>query len=300
MHKIFFALACCIAAVAQSAPYLPNNGRQVVETVPRRGDPVQQALRRLRAELRARPDDVSLATTIARRYIALGRSETDPRYLGYAQAALAPWWQQGAPPSEVRLLRATLLQSSHQFTMALADLHAVLAADPRSTQAWLTLATVQTVQGDYAGATASCARVSRLANELVTFTCIANVGAVTGKAAPSEQLLDLTLQRNPTAPAELQRWSLTLLAEMAQRRGDAAMAETRFRRALLLNPRDSYLLGAYADFLLEQGRAAAARYGRRPGAGAQELGGAKRTGGHAHLAPGRSAGTGRRRGQTGH
>jgi tetratricopeptide (TPR) repeat protein len=256
MHKLIFTLACCLAAAAQSAPYIPANGQQVVETVPRRGDPVQQEVRRLRSQLNASPNDMTLAAAVARRYIALGRSETDPRYLGYAQAALEPWWNQAAPPPDIRLLRATLLQSTHQFTPALADLKGVLEADPLNPQAWLTQATVQTVQGDYAGATTSCARVSGLSIELVAFTCIANIGAVSGKAVKSEQLLDLTLERSPNAPTDLKVWALTLLAEMAQRRGDSAAAETRFRQALVLSPRDSYLQGAYADLLLEQGRAA--------------------------------------------
>jgi tetratricopeptide (TPR) repeat protein len=258
MNKLIFsALALLLAATAaQAAPYIPSSGQQVIETLPRRGDPVQQALRHMRSELSSNPNDLALATEIARRYIALGRSETDPRYLGYAQAALAPWWWLAAPPPQVRLLRATLLQSTHQFTPALDDLRAVLDADPNNAQAWLTRATVQTVQGDYAGATASCAHVSSLSIELVTITCIANVGAVTGRALKSEQLLDLTLERSPNAPAELQVWSLTLLAEMAQRRGDAVAAETRYRRALAMSPRDSYLQGAYADFLLEQRRPA--------------------------------------------
>jgi tetratricopeptide (TPR) repeat protein len=256
MHKLILALACCSAAATQAAPYIPASGQLVVETVPRRGDPAQQELRRLRSQLNASPNDIALAATIARRYIALARSETDPRYLGYAESALAPWWQQAAPPTDVRLLRATLLQSTHQFTPALADLKAVLASEPQNVQAWLTQATVQTVQGDYSGATVSCARVSGLSIELVAITCIANIGAVTGKAAASEQLLDLTLSRSSNAPQDLRVWALTLLAEMAQRRGDATTSEARFRRALTLSPRDSYLLGAYADLLLEQNRAA--------------------------------------------
>jgi tetratricopeptide (TPR) repeat protein len=256
MHKLILALACCSAAATQAAPYIPASGQLVVETVPRRGDPAQQELRRLRSQLNASPNDIALAATIARRYIALARSETDPRYLGYAESALAPWWQQAAPPTDVRLLRATLLQSTHQFTPALADLKAVLASEPQNVQAWLTQATVQTVQGDYSGATVSCARVYGLSIELVGITCIANIGAVTGKAAASEQLLDLTLSRSSNAPQDLRVWALTLLAEMAQRRGDATTSEARFRRALTLSPRDSYLLGAYADLLLEQNRAA--------------------------------------------
>jgi tetratricopeptide (TPR) repeat protein len=156
----------------------------------------------------------------------------------------------------VRLLRATLLQSTHQFGPALADLKGVLAAEPNNAQAWLTQATVQTVQGDYDGATASCAHLSSLSIELITVTCIANEGTVTGRSVKSEQLLDLTLERSANAPEELREWALTLLAEMAQRRGDAGVAEARYKRALAMAPNDSYLLGAYADFLLEQKRPA--------------------------------------------
>jgi len=246
--------ALCAPLWAHAEPYLPASGAQVIETLPRRGDPVQQELRRLRAQLNAQPNDVALATTLARRYIALGRSETDPRYLGYAQAALAPWWKQAAPPPPVRLLRATLLQSTHQFPAALADLQGVLAVEPQNAQAWLTLATVQTVQGDYANATSSCARLSSLANELITVTCVAQVGGITGRALQSEQLLALTLERSGTTAPELQVWVLTLLAEMAQRRDAVTLAETRFQRALALDPHDSYLLGAYCDFLLDQKR----------------------------------------------
>ena len=251
---IVIALALS-AAVAQAAPYIPSSGKQVIETLPRRGDPVQQQLRSLRAELNAKPNDIALATSVAQRYISLGRSETDPRYLGYAQAALASWWSQAAPPPRVRLLRATLLQSTHQFGPALADLKGVLAAQPDNAQAWLTQATMQTVQGDYAGATTSCAHLSNLSIELITVTCIANVGTVTGRSVKSEQLLDLTLERSANAPEELKEWALTLLAEMAQRRGDTAVAEARYKRALAMAPNDSYLLGAYADFLLDQKRA---------------------------------------------
>nr|WP_315215833.1 hypothetical protein [uncultured Duganella sp.] len=249
------AIALALSAgAAQAAPYIPSSGKQVIETLPRRGDPVQQQLRSLRAELNARPTDIALAASVAQRYISLGRSETDPRYLGYAQAALAPWWSQAAPPPQVRLLRATLLQSTHQFGPALADLKGVLEAQPGNAQAWLTQATVQTVQGDYAGATASCAHLSNLSIELITVTCIANVGTVTGRSVKSEQLLDLTLERSANAPEELKEWALTLLAEMAQRRGDTAVAEARFKSALAMAPNDSYLLGAYADLLLEQKR----------------------------------------------
>ncbi|HWW71450.1 MAG TPA: hypothetical protein VN089_16035, partial [Duganella sp.] len=81
MKSIIIIALALSAVVARAAPYIPSSGKQVIETLPRRGDPVQQQLRSLRAELNARPTDIALATGVARRYIALGRSETDPRYL---------------------------------------------------------------------------------------------------------------------------------------------------------------------------------------------------------------------------
>ncbi|MEX0139374.1 hypothetical protein MRBLMS1_000127 [Massilia sp. LMS1-1-1.1] len=247
-------LCACLPLLAWAAPYTPKDGSAVIEQLPRRADATQLALRGLRQQLDAKPQDLALASGLAQRYIALARSETDPRYLGYAQAALAPWWRQAAPPVPVRLLRATILQSTHHFGPALQDLDAVIAQEPANGQAWLTRATVLTVQGDYAKATASCARLSALTTQLVTVTCLANIASVTGRAAASERLLELTLQRSAGAAPELESWAATLLAEMATRRGEWALAEARYTKALAQQPRDSYLLGAYADFLLDRQR----------------------------------------------
>ena len=50
-------------------------------------------------------------------------------------------------------------------------------------------------------------------------------------------------------------WALTVLAEALERLGRTSEAETDFKKALALGRRDPYLLGAYADLLLDQGRA---------------------------------------------
>lgn len=251
----FLVAALLACGGAGAAPRLPASGAEVLEDLPWRADPQQRELRALRARLQEAPRDLPRAVEVARRYIEVGRRDADPRYYGYAQAALGPWWNQQAPPPQVRLLRATLLQSEHRFPEALADLAALTAQQPDNAQAWLTRATVETVRADYAAATRSCARLSSLADELVTTACIANVGAMNGRLAASERLLAAVRARagNAGNPA-IGAWVLTMLAEMAQRRGAAAVAEARFRDALRLAPRDTYLLGAYADFLLDAGR----------------------------------------------
>jgi tetratricopeptide (TPR) repeat protein len=250
------ACLCVLAVHATAAPYVPAKGSDVIERLPRRLDPAQQELQRLRAQLAAKPNDVVLAAAVARQHIDTARRETDPRYLGYAQAALAPWWSQPAPPTEVRLLRATLLQSTHHFPAAMRDLDAIVAAEPDNPQAWLTRATVQTVRGEYEAATRSCARLSSITSQLVSSSCLASIGAMTGRAAASASLLELTLRRNTDADPALQSWVLTLLGEIAERRGDSTAAETHFKNALAMTPRDSYLTGAYADYLLDQKRPA--------------------------------------------
>lgn len=251
--SVLLALSC--SGPAGAAPYIPADGSKVVEHLPSRADPVQRELRRLRSALNAEPANLNLASELARRYIERARIEGDPRYLGYAEAALAPWWKQPAPPEPVLILRATLRQSTHQFPAALADLDQAVKRDSDNAQAWLTRATVQTVTGDFSAARASCVRLYSRAPALVVQTCLSNVGSVSGQAAISyRQLLD-TQARHPLEDPAIRIWVATLLAEMADRAGADVQAEAHFRDAMALGDPDGYLLGAYADFLLDHGRA---------------------------------------------
>lgn len=278
-------LAAMAAMGAEAAPFVPRSGAEVLETLPRRAGAVSRAnaasavravnaagaanvangasavgaadaaVSRLRARWSGARGDPLVAAALAQRYIELGRTESDPRYFGYAQAVLAPWWHAPAPPAAVLLLRATLLQSSHRFEEALRDLEALTSADPANAQGWLTLATVQVVRGQNEAAVRSCGRLSSLASELASLTCLANARAAGGQLAASEHLLALAVERAGTAAEPgLRTWALTLLGELAARRGDPSSAEARFRQALAIAPDDSYLLGAYADMLLDQHR----------------------------------------------
>jgi Tfp pilus assembly protein PilF len=249
------ALALAASGAGAATPHVPTSGSQVVEHVPVRADPAQRELARRRADLAKAPADLPRAAALARRYIEQGRIEGDPRYLGYAEAALAPWYKLAAPPIDVLVLRATLRQATHQFGPALADLDRVVRHDSDNAQAWLTRATVQLVTGDYAAARASCMRLYSRAPALVVQACLSNTGSVSGHAASSYAALKAALSRYPDAAPGLRLWAITLLAEMAARAGNAAAADDWYRQALALAEPDSYLLGAYADFLLDHERA---------------------------------------------
>ena len=252
---------CLLAGLAASVgsagavPYIPADGAQIIERLPRRSDPQQLRLQRLRQQLSAAPGNLPVAVTLAQAYIETSRREGDPRYQGYAQAVLMPWWDQNNPPVPVRMLRATLRQSMHQFASALRDLDALLKIDGGNAQAWLTRATVLQVQGRYQDARASCARLFRLTDPLVAQTCMYGVASLNGEAAPSYAALRLALRSHADAEPVIRVWTLTVLADMAMRLGQMEAAEASYRQALALDAADSYLLAAYADCLLEQGRA---------------------------------------------
>ena len=253
--RALLALTFVLAGACSATPYIPADGKQVVEHLPSRANPVQRELLQLRAELSKNPTDLARAAALAQRYIEQARTEGDPRYLGYAQAALAPWWKDPQAPDAVLVLRATLRQSTHQFGAALADLDTVLHRDTDNVQAWLTRATVQMVTGDYTAAKASCMRLYSRAPVLIVQTCLSNIGSINGDAKASFAKLKAALDQHPDTEPGVRTWVQTLMAEMAARAGDDAAADALFKQAMAAEEPDSYLLGAYSDFLLDRGRA---------------------------------------------
>lgn len=243
--------------LAQAAPFTPASDQQVLERLPARAaDPKQRELRELRERWRARPDDVDAAVQLARRYVEESGAEGDPRYIGYAQATLAPWWDKPEPPLEVLVSRAILRQYGHEFDAALADLAAATRQEPEHGEAWAWQVAIHLVQARYPQARSACERLADLAEPLIGAACRAQVDALTGRAAAAAQSLRAALRADTSASPAQRLWSLTRLAEIEERRGRFGEAEAAFHEALAIGLPDVYLLSAYADFLLDQGRAA--------------------------------------------
>jgi len=248
-------LALSIPSMTFGEPFLPQQDSQVLERLTVKAtDPVAREIRTLRAGLLHDSQNVDVAVSLATRLIEQSRSEGDPRFLGQAQAVLAPWLNQTAPPAATLLLRATIRQNAHEFDLALADLDAVLSLQPTNAQAWLTRASIYQVQGRYEEARRACQPLFRLAGRHVALTCLGDIAGLTGQATTSRELLTASLER-PGISARERLWVVTILAEMAARIGDAKTSEKHFLEAQSLDLKNYYLLGAYADFLLDQGRA---------------------------------------------
>ena len=237
-----------------AGPFVPTADDVVVETLPRAaGDPRAREEKRLRQLLSSSPRDVAAATRLARLQIEDSRATSDPRRLGYAQAALAPWWTEADAPAQILLLRATIRQSRHDFPAALADLDKAAAAEPGNAQIWLTRAVVLSVLARYDEAATSCAPLAALSSRLVHTVCLASIRGVTGQASPATAALSRALAQIPgDDPAR--PWALSVLAELTGWTGDQASAERLSREALSLDPDDAYTRAQLADLLLETNR----------------------------------------------
>jgi Tfp pilus assembly protein PilF len=252
------ALALALAAPAtHPAPYKPQSDQQVLVRLPSAsGDPRDRQLAALRKQLSREPRRVDLALAVADANLTRLMAEGDPRYAGHAQAAIAPWWTDPGPPPEVRVRRAVLRQFQHDFDGALSDLEAVVGKDPDNAQAWAWIAAISMVQAHYDRAHEACEQAAPNLSDLHGRACLATVAAATGQARRAAVEFEQALAAAPDASPELRLWTLTRLAETLERVEDPAAAERVYRAALALGLEDSYLLAAYADFLLDRGRPA--------------------------------------------
>lgn len=238
-----------------AVPYLPKSDEQVLERLPfKPNDPVARELSQLRSALRRDPHNLEVAVALANRYYGLVGEEGDPRYLGYAQAALAPWWDLQAPPVAVQVLRASIRQFRHDFAGAVDDLSRALERDPRNVRALALRAIIHIVQARYLQARIDCQALRRLGSPLVGFGCESMVDGLTGKAVPAYEALNASVARSVDIAPQDMLWIQIRLAELAQRQGRDDMAESHFRQALELGIPDTFLLAAYSDLLLDKKR----------------------------------------------
>jgi len=246
-------------SVAYAAPIRPTDPSVVLERLPlKRGDTRAAELAKDRALLAAQPGDPELALRVAEQYFDLASAEGDPRYIGYAQAALAPWAADRGAPTDILFMRGKLLQWRHDFRPALELFGQVLQREPDHFDALTWRSAVLTVLADYEGARSDCRALKKTKGELFWGSCLAYVDGLTGKAAAAEQRLNGLLARHADASPVNRLWLLTRLADLAARLGRPADADRYFQRALALGVTSQYLLANYGDFLIDEGRPAEA------------------------------------------
>jgi Tfp pilus assembly protein PilF len=248
--------AACLAPLQPlAAPRLPTDPAEVLERLPMRpGDATARELAGLRAAVaraaRETPADPLPATRLAGRYYELAIARGDPRYIGYADAVVAPF--AGSRSPEVLAIRGQLRQYRHDFDGALADFAGALEADPQFASAHAWRGAIYLVQANYVAARRECDALLALDRATLYGGCIGLLRAYTGQLEAASATLQRALDETSDAGNRL--WLLTRLAEVAAWRGQPEQAEQHYRAALALGIDDGYLLAAWTDFLLDQQR----------------------------------------------
>lgn len=236
-------LSAALPALAE--PRLPTNDNEIIESLPI-GAPSGLAL--------AATTDITLDQAIAsaRASLLLGQRYSDPRQYGYAEAMLASWNQRDPNDPKLAVLNARIQQFRHDFDGAKERLRTLLKTDPDQTEAWLLLATIEQVQGNFAPARAACARVAGQGDLLTAITCAAGVASLTGSAASTADLLQREVQASPASAEAIRLWAWTLLGEMRARLGEYDAGAQAFQEALRIDAEDVYARSAYADLELQR------------------------------------------------
>lgn len=249
--KAVLGLLLALPLAAAATPFTPKDDAEVVQRLPYRMDAAERARR---AALARDPAQLPLAVAAARAALDRARNLGDPRELGAAQAALAPWWARADAPAEATLLRARVLQAQHDFDAAQSDLKRLLAradlAPELRARALLDAAAIHQLRAELPEARALCEQLRPLA-ALPAAACVAELDSLSGHAPAAAQALVRLAPVRIVPP-----WLLLMRAEMAERLGDASAAGL-YRQALL-GADDVYTRAALADWLLAQGRAAEA------------------------------------------
>jgi tetratricopeptide (TPR) repeat protein len=240
------AMSSVFPALLIAKPYIPADDAKILAQLPPGTRHADVSARRLAI------DRLDVTVLLARFYIDQERASGDLRYLGYADAVLAPWVAKPVPVPDALVLRATVQQSRHEFAAALATLDRVLRVRPEDPQAWLTRATVLRVLGRYPEAKIACAQFALHADAGLGLICGQAIEALSGQLPGAYRTL-AGVPMDGMLNAE-RVWRLSELGEMAVRLGREAQAEQDFRDALALSPHDFYIRAAWADLLLQQQR----------------------------------------------
>lgn len=178
-------LTCLSTSFAQTNPrYLPLPGDVLLEGF------------RQESVGRKATDRLQTASSEARALFVAALEQGDPRWLGQAQAALAPWWTQTQLPSETLFVRALIKQGLHDFDDARLDLKRAIAAEPDRPEFWSWLFALDLVGANMAPAGATCQEIQSRFGSQEGDACLGVLHYRSGRARDGLVLLDRLAARS--------------------------------------------------------------------------------------------------------
>ena len=252
VRLVILALTSLPALAAQ--PYLPESEATVVAVL-------SPSTVQLAASVRAQrntpsgSDSFESPAMLLRQIVAsyeLAVADNSDRAYGHTLQLLSSWPVDYAWPPLLGLIKASVLQHSHEFHAALGELARLLAVEPAHEQALTMRAQINLVVGDYDAVADDCARLLQLDFDTAGVNCQAQLAGLTGRADFALDTVEQALQDPQLTLSE--RVELHLTGAMVAWRLDAVdQASRHFSTVLSLVPDNRYLLTNYSEWLLEQG-----------------------------------------------
>ncbi len=251
LGRVFLLVWTAWLPAVHAQPYAPKSDSQVIGTLPfRANDGSARELTTLRATVAKDPTDPEAAVLLAQQYFDLAMARGDPRYVGYANAIVERF--AGNMTAPLLLVRGTLRQYRHDFAAALDDYAAALAIDADLAGAHAWRAAIYLVQARYDMADIECRALQRLDRAVLHGGCTGMALAYSGHLDQAYATLQKALSQARHDDHRL--WVQTRLGEVSAWMGQPARAEQHFKLAVRVGQDDGYLLAAWSDFLLDQGR----------------------------------------------
>lgn len=260
-HQVFWLVVVSAALPAMAIagdPYRPASDDQVLERLPATPLMDRSEMATLRQQLRSQPDNARLAGAAALAYLKMGNSVGDPRYFGYARAAIAKWWEDDRAPAELIRIRAKLKEKDHRYGDAIADLESLLTRVPGDTRAWIEVANLYRVTGDYSKSREACKSIEPHANAQEISICRIPLMISNGQCDEAKAQLETMLPASEKDSPALVKWIFLMQADAARVKGDTKIALRKFEDAFDRDPDDSYIKRAMAEFLIDQNQPTAA------------------------------------------
>jgi hypothetical protein len=201
---------------------------------------------------------------LAQDYSRAGRASGDPRAIRLATTLLEPRLARGTVSPKMLVIAAGLKSYEHKFDEALRLLNCAVAGDLRE-EALLQKVSILITLGRFEEARKTFSANPMLLGLSRGVVLVAQLQSMTGQLRSSYALLASHMARISESSAEENSWALCILAEMAERLGNTAAAETHYRKALELTScgeeaasqtpgADLYLSNGWMDFLMDQNR----------------------------------------------
>lgn len=222
-----------LAALGHPGGHHDHTERRTVLSDPGGDTKVDARIRKMQANLRARPDRVDGWVLLGRAFVQKARQATAPHFYEQARAC-AKRALDLRPNYPLALdLEALALMNQHRFSDAKRLATRILDRDPDDLLALGTLADATLELGEVDAAVAAVERMMDLKPSLPTYTRAAYLRWLHGDVAGAQQVYRLAIDAGQgSADPEPLAWVLAEAAQLFLLKGDLDTAKAGFERAL--------------------------------------------------------------------